>query len=82
MKSKSESAADVFRSGFNCAQAVFAAYAAGFGIPESDGLRGCDLRTDEGKKYFKEHDLHETVCVKCVRDAVSIAEQMLLDDSR
>ena len=44
-------------------------------------LLGCDLRDDEGKKYFHEHDFHETVCVKCVRDAASIVEQMLLDES-
>jgi C_GCAxxG_C_C family probable redox protein len=150
MKSKSESAVDVFRSGFNCAQAVFSAHAPGFGISESDALRiacgfgggmgrlqetcgavtgafmligcrygmtatddgaakektyecvrqfadrfveknrsiscktllGCDLQSDEGRKYFKDHDLHETVCVKCVRDAVFIVEQMLLAESR
>ena len=33
------------------------------------------------RKYFKDHDLHETVCVKCVRDAVSIVEQMLYEES-
>jgi len=150
MKSKSESAVDVFRSGFNCAQAVFSAHAAGFGISERDALRiacgfgggmgrlqetcgavsgafmligcrygmtvkddgaarektyacvqqfadrliqknrsiscrallGCDLRSDEGRKYFKEHDLYETVCVKCVRDAAAIVEEMLLDENR
>jgi C_GCAxxG_C_C family probable redox protein len=149
MNGKSDSAADVFRSGFNCAQAVFAAHAAGFGISEHDAFRiacgfgggmgrlqetcgavtgafmligcrygmtvkddaaakektyacvrqfvdrfieknrsiscktllGCDLRSDEGKKYFKEHGLQEAVCVKCVRDAVSIVEQVLFDES-
>jgi hypothetical protein len=44
-------------------------------------LLGCDLRDDEGKKYFHEHDLHETVCVKCVRDAASIVGQMLFNES-
>lgn len=150
MESRSESAVNVFRSGFNCAQAVFSAHAAGLGISENDALRiacgfgggmgrlqetcgavtgafmliggrygmtekddgaakektyarvqrfaelfiqknrsiscrtllGCDLQSDEGRKYFKDHDLHETVCVKCVRDAVSILEHMLLDESR
>ena len=45
-------------------------------------LLGCDLRSSEGKKYFNEHDLRETVCVKCVQDAVSIVELMFHDASR
>ncbi len=150
LEGRSETAVDTLRSGFNCAQAVFAAYAAGLGISENDSLRiaggfgggmgrlqetcgavtgafmligckygmtakgdseakektyeyirrfadrfmkmnksiscktllGCDLQSDEGKKYYKEHDLHETVCVKCVRDAACIVEQMLFEESR
>ena len=150
MKGKSEAAVDVFRSGFNCAQAVFSAHAAVLGVSENDALRiacgfgggmgrlqetcgavtgafmligcrygmtakddgaarektyarvrqfadrfiqkntsiscrtllGCDLQSDEGRKYFKDHDLYETVCVKCVRDAASIVDQMLLEESK
>lgn len=39
MGSKVEKAAEVFSHGFNCAQAVFSAYAPDLGITEEDALR-------------------------------------------
>lgn len=39
MKSRADVAIENFRNGFNCAQAVFSAYAAEFGISETDALR-------------------------------------------
>jgi C_GCAxxG_C_C family probable redox protein len=33
-------------------------------------LDGCDLRTAEGQRYFKEHDLLHKTCVKCVQTVV------------
>ena len=61
METRSESAANAFRAGFNCAQSVFASHAADYG---------------------RDHDLRETVCVKCVRDAVSIVEQARAEEER
>lgn len=40
-------------------------------------LQGCDLTTTEGKKEFKEKDLKNKVCQKCVREAVRIIENMI-----
>jgi C_GCAxxG_C_C family probable redox protein len=40
-------------------------------------LGGCDLTTSEGQKEFKEKDLFNTVCKKCVRNVVEIIEDML-----
>jgi len=36
-----------------------------------------DLNTKEGAAYFKENNLMENVCAKCVGDAVSIVEEMI-----
>jgi C_GCAxxG_C_C family probable redox protein len=33
-------------------------------------LDGCDLRTAEGQRYFKEHDLLHQTCVRCVQTVV------------
>lgn len=40
-------------------------------------LGGCDLTTYEGQKDFKEKDLFNTVCNKCVCNVVEIIEDML-----
>lgn len=40
-------------------------------------LLGCSLSTPEGRKYFKENNLMEKICVKCVEDAVNILKRML-----
>ncbi len=40
-------------------------------------LLGCDLTTEEGRKHYTESHLHSTVCVECVKDAVTILEGML-----
>lgn len=39
-------------------------------------LMNCDLNTEAGSKYAKEHNLFETVCEKCVSDSVLILEEM------
>jgi C_GCAxxG_C_C family probable redox protein len=41
-------------------------------------LLGCDLNTAEGKKHFTDHDLSKTVCTRCVRDAATLIEEILL----
>jgi C_GCAxxG_C_C family probable redox protein len=40
-------------------------------------LDGCDLRTPEGMKRFREEDLHQKVCVQCVRTVGEILASML-----
>ena len=41
-------------------------------------LLGYSLQTEEGRKLVKEMNLFETVCSKCVRDAVLILEDITL----
>jgi C_GCAxxG_C_C family probable redox protein len=40
-------------------------------------LLNCDLRTEEGRRYAHDHNLHETICEKCVSDSVKIIEELL-----
>jgi C_GCAxxG_C_C family probable redox protein len=40
-------------------------------------LCGCDLRTPDGMKRFREEDLHHKVCVGCVRTVCEILAGML-----
>ncbi|HVN48918.1 MAG TPA: C-GCAxxG-C-C family protein [Bacteroidota bacterium] len=44
---------------------------------ECSELLHCDLNTEEGNKYFQEHQLHNDVCVKCVTDANNILNAIL-----
>jgi C_GCAxxG_C_C family probable redox protein len=41
-------------------------------------LTDCNILTKEGRDYFDESKLLETVCSKCVKDSVEILEQILL----
>ena len=40
-------------------------------------LLGCNLSTEEGKKYFNDNNLMEKVCVKCVECSVKILNRLL-----
>ena len=40
-------------------------------------LDGCDLRTAEGQRYFKEHDLLHKKCVGCVQSVVETVGNLL-----
>ncbi len=40
-------------------------------------LGGCDLRTPEGMRRFREENLHQKVCVGCVRTAGELLAGML-----
>lgn len=40
-------------------------------------LQGCDLRTAEGQRYFKEHDLLHKTCVGCVQTVVEVLAELL-----
>ncbi len=42
-------------------------------------LLGCDLATEEGKQYAREHKLFTEFCPKVVVSAVRITEQLLKD---
>jgi C_GCAxxG_C_C family probable redox protein len=44
---------------------------------ECRDLLGCDLTTVEGKKHSEASHLHSTVCVECVKDAVTILDGLL-----
>ena len=40
-------------------------------------LMGCDLNTEEGKKYAGDNKLRENVCLPCVRTSVKLLNEML-----
>jgi len=40
-------------------------------------LLGCDLNTSEGQQFAKEHNVHETICERCISDAVNILEGLM-----
>ena len=63
---------------YDKAQAILTEFARRNGSLLCRDLVGCDLRTAEGQKHFKESDAHHKVCVKVIRDAVEIVEQQLL----
>jgi len=48
-----------------------------FGATTCRDLLHCDLTTPEGGKYFSENNLHDKVCVPCVKEAVRIVEKIL-----
>jgi len=40
-------------------------------------LLNCDLKTEAGQQYLKDHHLIETVCEKCIDDSIKILERLL-----
>ncbi len=42
-------------------------------------LLNADLRTEQGRQYIKDHNLHETICEKCISDAISIINELTGD---
>ena len=40
-------------------------------------LMGCDLNTEEGKRYAEENKLRENVCLPCVTTSVKLLNEML-----
>jgi C_GCAxxG_C_C family probable redox protein len=40
-------------------------------------LDGCDLRTAEGQRRFREHDLLHKTCIGCVQTAVQVVADLL-----
>jgi C_GCAxxG_C_C family probable redox protein len=47
------------------------------GTMNCKSLINCDLRTEEGHRYLKENNLSETVCEKCITDAIKITEEII-----
>lgn len=40
-------------------------------------LLGCNLLTEEGKKYYIAYNLKEEVCIKCIESALQILKKLL-----
>jgi hypothetical protein len=40
-------------------------------------LKGCDLNTPEGQRYYKENDLLNQTCKSCVQTVVETLEHIL-----
>ncbi|MBK3518545.1 C-GCAxxG-C-C family protein [Carboxylicivirga marina] len=43
-------------------------------------LLGCDIRTEAGQQLFKENNLKEKVCSKCIESSIAILEDMFKQD--
>ena len=46
------------------------------GTSDCKSLLKCDLKTDEGQRFLKENRLSETVCEKCITDAIKIVDRL------
>lgn len=46
------------------------------GTTSCKSLLGVDLKTEEGQRIHKEQNQHETICSKCISDAVRIVEEL------
>ncbi len=40
-------------------------------------LLGHDLKTEDGKKYIHDHNLHEKVCEACIADAINLLGKIM-----
>jgi hypothetical protein len=47
------------------------------GILNCRSLINCDLRTEEGHRYLKVHKLRETVCEKCIINAIKNTKEII-----
>lgn len=47
------------------------------GATDCRSLMKCDLSTEEGRNYSKEHNLSEKVCEKCISDSVRILHALM-----
>jgi C_GCAxxG_C_C family probable redox protein len=39
-------------------------------------LLGCDIRTEAGQKYFKDNQLKDKVCSKCIKSSIDILDEL------
>jgi C_GCAxxG_C_C family probable redox protein len=47
------------------------------GTTECRSLLKCEIKTDEGHHYAKEHNLFEMVCEKCISDSLVIIDELI-----
>lgn len=47
------------------------------GTTECRSLLKCEIKTDEGHKYAKEHNLFEMICEKCISDSLVIIDELI-----
>jgi C_GCAxxG_C_C family probable redox protein len=40
-------------------------------------LLNCDMKTEEGKQYIKDHNLHEVICERCIADSVKFIGEIM-----
>lgn len=40
-------------------------------------LLGCDMKTDEGRDYYKKNNLGDTVCNRCIADSTTILDGLI-----
>ena len=40
-------------------------------------LLNCDLKTEEGHQYWKDNNLSEKVCEKCIADSIKILDELM-----
>lgn len=45
-------------------------------------LEGCDLRTPEGQRFFREHDLLHKTCLRCVQTVVEVLAEIMDEPAR
>lgn len=48
-----------------------------FGTSKCIELINCDLKTEEGHKYFADNKLNQTVCAKCIAKAVELVDELI-----
>jgi C_GCAxxG_C_C family probable redox protein len=46
-------------------------------VMDCKSLIKVDLNTEEGQKYVAENNLHETVCERCIADAIGIVDELI-----
>ena len=51
------------------------------GCTDCRNLLGCDLSTEEGQNFAKEHNLFGTICEKCILDAIDIADKLISENN-
>ncbi len=47
------------------------------GCTDCSTLLRCDLKTEEGQDFFKDNNLHEKICDRCVLDAIAIVDELI-----
>ena len=47
------------------------------GVMDCSTLINCDLKSEEGRQFAKDHNLFETVCEKCISDSIGILEEII-----